>query len=242
VVYGLNACRSVFKNRPGDLLRVFFHESRRRDLMEVKKWCSTHKLPYRKLDDESLNKVAASVHHEGVVMVVRPMRIAPVRSLIRQGLPEGEVALALDRVENPHNLGAILRSAAYFGAAGVILEAAEGERVFSPSAVRMAEGGLECVPCYQAGDLPSALRDIRGRGLFVLGADIRSSLSIYDAPLKFPCVVVFGNEREGLSERARKRCDAIVHVPGRGHVESLNVSVAAGVILAELFRRRTGAG
>jgi len=238
LIYGRNACQSVFQKRPEDLLRVYFQEGRSSEFKDVKKWCSARKLPYRELDNDSLNKVAASVHHEGVVMVVRPMKLLPVRTLVRQGLPEGAVAVALDGVENPHNIGAIMRSAAYFGVAGLILEATEDQRVLSPSAVRMAEGGLENVPCYQAGDMPSALRDLRGEGLFVLGADINSSISIYDQPLRFPCVVVLGNEREGLSERARKRCDAIVHVPGSGNVESLNVSVAGGVILSELFRRR----
>jgi len=238
VVYGLNACMAAFKKRPEDLLRVFFHESRRQELREVTRWCRARKLPYRELDGESLNKVAASVHHEGVVLVVKPLLPLPLTQLMKGGLAGESVVLALDGVENPHNIGAIARSAAYFGACGLIVEAGESVRALPPSAVRMAEGGLESLPCYQTGDMPSAIRDLKGRGLFILGADAGAALSIHEAALTFPLVLVLGSEGQGLSERARKRCDALVRIPGSGRVESLNVSVAAGVLLAEIFRRR----
>jgi len=238
VVYGLNACMAAFKKRPADLLRVFFHESRRQELKEVTRWCRARKLPYRELDIESLNKVAASVHHEGVAMVVRPLLPLPLTQLMKGGLTAGSVLVALDGVENPHNIGAIARSAAYFGACGLVVEAGESARALPPSAVRMAEGGLESVPCYQTGDMPSAIRDLRGQGLFILGADAGAALTIQEAALTFPLVLVLGSEGQGLSERARKRCDALVRIPGSGQVESLNVSVAAGVLLAEVFRRR----
>ncbi len=238
MVYGLNACMAAFKKRPEDLLRVFFHESRRQELREVTRWCRARKLPYRELDIESLNKVAASVHHEGVVLVVKPLLPHPLSQLMKGGLAGESVVLALDGVENPHNIGAIARSAAYFGACGLIVESGESARALPPSAVRMAEGGLENLPCYQTGDMPSAIRDLRGRGLFILGADAGAALSIHEAALTFPMVLVLGSEGQGLSERARKRCDALVRIPGSGQVESLNVSVAAGVLLAEVFRRR----
>jgi len=238
VVYGLNASMNVFSKRPEDLLRVFFHEDRSSKMRAVKKWCQTHKLPYRQLDNESLNKVAASVHHEGVVMVVRPMKHENIRALIRGGLSKKSVVVALDRVSNTHNLGAILRVSAYFGIAAMIVEADENQRFLTPSAARMAEGGMEDVPSYRCGDLASALRDLKAKGAFVLGADLESKESIYVQEIRFPCVVVVGNEREGLSERVKKRCDALVHVPGKGQMQSLNVAVASGVILAELNRRQ----
>ena len=93
------------------------------------------------------------------------------------------------------------------------------------------------MPVYDSSDLSSTLRDFRAEKVFVLGADIRQSQSLYETEVIFPCVLVLGNEQEGLSERVKKRCDALVSVPGSGNMESLNVSVAAGVILAELYRR-----
>ncbi|NIQ02138.1 MAG: 23S rRNA (guanosine(2251)-2'-O)-methyltransferase RlmB [Nitrospinaceae bacterium] len=237
-VYGWNACQQVFARRPQDILRLYFHQSRSSQLQAVKQWCSQRKLPYRKLDKESLNKVAASVHHEGCVMVVRPLDLPSVHDFVRQGLRKDQFALALDRVENPHNIGAILRSCAYFGARGLLVGAGEGAGALNPSMARMAEGALETVPLYECKSLSSVLRDLKSRGVWVLGADPDAPRSLYDLALRFPALIVVGNEQEGLSAPVKKRCDALAHIPGSGAMQSLNVSVAAGLMLAELTRQQ----
>jgi TrmH RNA methyltransferase len=238
-VYGWNACMAVFKNRPDDIRRVFFSPERSSKMAAVKRWCQTHKLPYRELDQESLGKVAASAHHEGTVMVVRPQKLRAIHGLLRNPIEKNAVMVALDRVGDTHNLGAILRSCAFFGAAGLILGGHEDQARVTSSAARMAEGAIETVPMYQSNDLASALRDFREQKVFVLGADAGSGGSLYDAEIPFPCIVVVGNEKEGLSEKVKNRCHALVQVPGCGDMQSLNVSVATGVILAELNRRRS---
>jgi predicted rRNA methylase len=208
-------------------------------LKKVKEWCSRNKLPYRKLDQESLNKVASSVHHEGYVMVVRPLKQPSVHDWVKAGLAKHQFALALDRVENPHNVGAILRSCAYFGAEGLLVGLGESTTAVSSSAVRMAEGALEMVPLYECKSLPSILRELKARGVFIAGADPSSKQSLYDMKLKYPCVMVVGNEQEGLSDPVKKRCDTLVRIPGAGDMESLNASVAAGILLGELSRKAT---
>lgn len=237
-VYGLNACMAVFKNRPDDILRVFFSEERSSSMAAVKRWCQNKKLPYRELDGQSLYKVAASSHHEGVVMVVRPRTLKSVHGLLRSSGDKNAVMMALDRVGDTHNLGAILRSCAFFGVSGLILGDHEDQAKVTSSAARMAEGALETVPMYQSSDLASALRDFREKKVFVVGADLSSGRSLYDTEISFPCVVVVGNEKEGLSEKVKKRCHTLVQVPGCGDMQSLNVSVATGVILSELNRRK----
>ncbi len=238
-LYGWNACMRLFEKRPKDILRVFFSRARSAELGAVKKWCAARKLPYRQLNAEDLAKVAASVHHEGVVMVVRPLEARRAHALTREPLPKDAVLVALDRVEDVHNRGAILRSCAFFGVNGMVAPAAKEEKWFAPSAARMAEGALEVVPFYGCSDLASVLRDLRKQGAFVLGADLDARRSLYEASISFPCVLVVGNEREGLSEKVKKRCDTLVRIPGTQEMQSLNVSVAAGVVLAEIFRRKT---
>jgi RNA methyltransferase, TrmH family len=237
-IYGLNACLAVFKNRPDDIRRVFFSKERSSGMAAVKRWCQTHKLPYRELDAQSLYKVASSAHHEGTVMVVRPQTLKPVHGLLRNQVDKNALMVALDRVGDTHNLGAILRSCAFFGASGLIIGNHEDQAKVTSSAARMAEGALETVPMYQSSDLPSTLRDFRERNVCVVGADLGSGDSLYETEIPFPCVVVVGNENQGLSEKVKKRCHALVHVPGSGNMQSLNVSVATGVILAELNRRK----
>ncbi|GJL78668.1 MAG: hypothetical protein NPINA01_16570 [Nitrospinaceae bacterium] len=237
-IYGWNACIAAFKTRPEDIKRVFFSKDRSAGLAAVKRWCQTHKLPYRELDTGALAKVASSTHHEGAVMVVRPQTLKSVHGLTRKSLPPDSVVMALDRVGDTHNLGAILRSCDFFGAAGMILGSDEDQAMITSSAARMAEGALETVAVYQSSDLASTLRDFRERDVFVLGADVDSGHSLYDAEISFPCVVVVGNEKEGLSAKVKKRCNLLVKVPGKGAMQSLNVSVATGILLAELNRRR----
>ncbi|MDH5762047.1 MAG: 23S rRNA (guanosine(2251)-2'-O)-methyltransferase RlmB [Nitrospinota bacterium] len=236
-VYGWNACQRIFETRPQDILRVLFSQSRSPHLKKVKDWCREHKLPYRKLDQESLNKVAASVHHEGCVMVVRPLKQPSIYDWMQAGLKKNQFALALDRVENPHNVGAILRSCAYFGAQGLLVGLGETASAISSSAARMAEGALEMVPLLETKSLSSALRDLKAKGMFIVGADPASRQGLYDLKWRWPCVMVVGNEQEGLSDPVKKRCDALVRIPGTGDMQSLNASVAAGVLLAELARR-----
>jgi RNA methyltransferase, TrmH family len=238
-LYGWNSCMSAFKARPESLLRLFFSRARAAELKEVKAFCGEKKIPYRQLDQESLNKVAAGVHHEGVVMVVRPLLPESAHRLIRGTMPDKGLVVALDGIDNPHNQGAILRTCAFFGVQGLMVPGNGKASVIPSSAARMAEGGLEEVPVYTSSDLPSALRDCREQGWFVVGADPNAKETLFDVKIKFPAVVVMGNEQEGLSSRVKQKCDKVVRVPGTGSLQSLNVSVAAGIILAEVDRRRT---
>ena len=236
-LYGWNACMSAFKNRPESLLRLFFSRSRAAELKAVKAWCVEKKLPFRQLDKESLNKVASGTHHEGIVMVVRPRLCDSVHKLIRGSIPENGIVVALDGIENPHNQGAIMRSCAYFAVKGLIITNKGTIAGITSSTARMAEGGWETVPIYNSSDLSSSLRDCREQGWWLVGADPNAKESLKSAKITFPAVLVLGNEQEGLSDRVKRRCDALVHIPGEGEVQSLNVSVAAGILLAELDQR-----
>ena len=237
-LYGWNSCMSAFKARPDSLLRLFFSRARASELKDVKTFCSEKKIPYRQLDQESLNKVAAGVHHEGVIMVVKPLVPESAHRLIRGKMPDKGVVVALDSIDNPHNQGAILRTCAFFGVEGLIIPGNGKATVIPSSAARMAEGGLEEVPVFTSSDLPSALRDCREQGWFVIGADSTAKESLFDAEVKFPAVIVMGNEQTGISSRVKQKCDKVVRVPGKGSLQSLNVSVAAGILLAEIDRRR----
>ena len=237
-LYGWNACMSAFKKRPESLLRLFYSRTRGSQLKEVKAWCAEKKLPFRQLDQESLNKVASGTHHEGVVMVVRPRPCDSVHRLIRANLPKKGLVVALDGIDNPHNQGAILRSCAYFSAQGLVLPKSGTVTGITSSAARMAEGGWESVPVYRNTDLSSTLRDFRQKGWYILGADPDAKESLSSVKITFPVVLVLGNEQEGLSDAVKRRCDSLINIPGKGEIQSLNVSVAGGIMLAELDRRR----
>lgn len=237
-ICGWNTCLSQFKNNPKDILRLYFSEERSLKLRSVTQFCSQKKLPYRLLNEESLTKVSASIHHEGIAMTINAPDLPLPRELIKKGLPVNSVSLSLDRISNPHNFGAIIRSAAYFGTKNIFISESPDQATIGSSTARMAAGALPLVSIYKCSNLPSALRDLQSSGTFILGADIKANNSLYDQSISFPCMLVLGNENDGLSDKVKNRCNSLIKVPGTGLINSLNVSVAAGTILSEIYRRK----
>ncbi len=229
VVYGLRAALAVAERRPGAIRRVYHSEAVRLDVAPLLKATARERKPYNEVSDEDLRRLAGGVHHEGVVVVTDPL---PVRSLEDLELGRDAVVLALDEVGNPHNLGAILRSAAWFGAAAVVVPRAEGQANLSAAAVRIAMGGAEHVPVVAVDSLVDALSTLRDRGLTIVGADQRARALDPTRPLPRPLCLLMGNESRGLGKAVRQVCHFRVSIPGTGAVESLNVSVSAGVLLA----------
>ena len=190
-----------------------------------------------------LERAADSSHHEGACAIVRPRHGVSLEQLAAQLRTTHGAVLALDRVGNPHNIGAILRSAAYFGAVGIIVGDGAGNdssRALTPAAVRTAEGGAEFVPVVFTTDLAAALGRLKSAGASIVCTDAHAPGSALGYAWPRPCVLVLGNERDGISAPVRALADALVAIPGTGDIDSLNVSVAAGVLLAEL--RRAGVG
>jgi tRNA G18 (ribose-2'-O)-methylase SpoU len=148
----------------------------------------------------------------------------------------GGVAVALDRVRNPYNVGAILRSAAFFGVDAALLGAPAPHPTLAPDAIRVAEGGAEHLLLTRTTDLADTLGRLRSRGVRVIGADGAAPAGAQGFAFERPVLLVLGHEREGLGPRVRAQCDALVAVRGSGKVESLNVAVAAGVLIAEMVR------
>ena len=142
VIFGLRAALAVGRHRPEAIRRVFHTPRRRKAVGPLLKATAAQRRPYREVDDEELARITGSVHHEGVAVIADPLPLFAVGEML-EGMPDDGVLLALDDVDNPHNHGAIVRSAAWFGA-GVLLGGADGP--LNPAAVRVAQGGAELTP------------------------------------------------------------------------------------------------
>lgn len=236
-IYGFNACVQAFAARPQDLRKLWLSEDRVDALRPVMAHCARQRLGYRVVPREDLDRLSGSRHHEGVCMAV--LRTAPPRlSDWLAGLPDGPaVALWLDGVGNPHNLGAILRSAAHFGVAGVIVPDA-ASLALSGAAVRVAEGGAEAVPLVAAGDPAPAFAGLRAAGFSLIATVVRGGEPLFGLALPPRLVLVMGAETLGVDPAVDAACDRRVGIPGTGAVESLNVSAATAVFLAEWARDR----
>ncbi|MGK0362208.1 MAG: TrmH RNA methyltransferase [Bradymonadia bacterium] len=235
VVYGINAALAVAKHRPEAIRRVLYHLDRRFVLGPLLKATAHHRRPYREVPAEDLERAAKTMHHEGVVVVTEPLALASISTLVADRAetdPARGLYIALDSVQNPHNLGAIIRSAAWFGAAGVIFVAPERQNGLSAAALRVAQGGAEIIPCCGVSDMADALTMLKGAGVRIVGAD-QNGRPTMGGPASGPVCIVMGAENDGLSDAVRAVIDDCVAIPGTGAVESLNVAVAAGILLSQ---------
>lgn len=237
-VYGYRSCMALFARRRQDIMRIYYGDERIPVLGEVLKWAASCRLPYRQLAGEELEKVSESTHHEGLVMVARP---AVLRQLDFASIAPGQTWVALDDVRNPHNIGAIVRSCAFFGVRGVLIgDAAPGARV-NGATLRMAEGGAEMVALYGCTKLSPSLAALRKAGVPVVGLETGAAQAFGAERLPSGAALVFGNEQTGLTPGVRRACSEIGEIPGAWKDGSLNVSVAVGVALAILTMAAKGA-
>ena len=236
-VHGLRACTALFAKRPGDIIRVYLSANRRPTFKALLEYCVARRLGFQFVDDENLHKLSGGIHHEGIVILAREApRISADQWLA--GIAAKTISgpfLLLDGVQNPHNLGSILRSAAHFGCGGVIGEAAQLPPL-SAAALRVAEGGAESVPLVAVEDPFATLGALKKLGVRVVSTTSRAETPIAAAGLSRDVVLILGSEAEGVSPRLARLADLQVRIPGCGAVQSLNVAVACGIVLAEACR------
>jgi len=240
-VFGLHAVRALLEQRTRRVETLLVQSGRRDDrLLELLSLAERAGVPVETHAASQLDTLCSGARHQGVVARIRVTGTRGEGALDEvleqcQGSP---LLLALDGVQDPHNLGACLRTADAAGAAGVIVprDRAAG---LSATVRKVASGAAEHVPLLQVVNLARTLRDLRDRGLWIVGADAAAERTVYDADLKGPLVIVTGSEGTGLRRLTREHCDLLVRIPMSGSVASLNVSVATGVLLFEAVRQRS---
>ncbi|WP_080933015.1 TrmH family RNA methyltransferase [Xanthomonas albilineans] len=229
-LYGFNAVRAVYARRPEAIRKLYLAEARIPALQPLLKWCVAHRVGYRVVDDNDLNKLAASAHHEGVVADVLREAPLPLADWLRTLAPGPALALWLDGVGNPHNFGAILRSAAHFGAAAILLP--EGATLaLSGAAARVAEGGAEAVPLVRLPAPAQALAQLRNADFALAATLVEGGDALFATALPQRLIYVMGAERDGMDRGFAQACDLRLSIPGSGAVESLNVAAATAVLL-----------
>lgn len=241
-LFGINACRAAFARRPQDLRKAYLTQDRIEAFKPMLAWCVHNKLGYRVVESADLAKLTASQHHEGICLEMR--RHAPLgfAQLLAQlpAAPAPAVLVLLDGVGNPHNFGAVLRSAANFGVAGVVLPQ-ESTLTLSGAACRVAEGGAEVVPLARPQADEDTLALLRGAGFTIAATVPRDGVPLYAQPLPARIALIFGAENEGMSAGLIAAADRRLTIPGTGSVESLNIAASAAVIFAEHFRQHGAA-
>ena len=193
--------------------------------------------PYKIVEPAELERLTESRHHEGICVVVAASPPRGLADVLAEPGPGWLVAL--EGVENPHNTGAIVRTAAHFGARAVVVEGPP--KRLPPVVYRTAQGGAEWVDVVVAPALAAALAEARRAGFAICATSSHGGTPLFAAKLPARVVVVLGAEDVGLSPEVARAADLTVEIPGSGHVESLNVAASAAVLLGELWRRRHAA-
>ena len=190
-------------------------------------------IPVRFEPRAALDRLAGTSAHQGVVALGAAQRYADL-----DGVASCEMLVVLDGVEDPHNLGAIIRTAHAAGAGAVVIPERRAAGVTDVVA-KAAAGALEHLPVVRVTNINRALEELKQRGFWIYGLDERGAETYDQVEYASPAAVVLGGEGKGLHEQVRKHCDALVRIPVAGRISSLNVSVAAGVMLFEWRRRRS---
>ena len=236
-VAGLPAVAALFATAPQRVERLFFDE---RMKSRLGAWCAelarAHK-PYRLVEADELERIAGSVMHGGIVALAQPKRL-PALDLDKAAAwaRAGEPLLLLDGIGNPHNLGAIARTAAFFGLPRMVLSDHPAQAGPSDASYRVAEGGLEHVALYRSVGFAPMLQLLR-RCYRVIGTAAENGQPVdMLRQAGRPFALVLGNEEHGLPRATLEACDAIVTIPGSGLVQSLNVAASAAILLHALAR------
>ena len=220
--------------------RLIVVPTRRTALDALVLHATTLRIPVIEVEGGTLTALAGFDGHQGVALVVAPRRWATLDDVIVRALERGErpFLLALDSLEDPHNVGSLLRTAEAAGVHGVLFPTRRSAPL-SPSAVKASAGAVEHLLLVPIDDLPGGLADLHVRGLRIVGADQAATLTYREADLRGPLVVVVGSEGQGIGPAIRRRLDLAVRIPMHGRIASLNAAVAGSVLLLEAAGQRS---
>lgn len=243
-IYGLHAVRTMLQKHPERVTAVRVAE--RRDdprAREIDELARHSRIPVQRVDAQVLKQKLGDAAHQGVVADIEPLPpwteddlLAAVPAAVQDGRA-APLILALDGVQDPHNLGACLRTADACGALAVIVPRDRAAQV-TPVVRKVAVGAAETTPVVTVTNLVRTLKLLKEAGVWVIGADADAPKRAHEVDLKGGVVLVLGAEGAGLRQLTRQTCDWMVRLPQLGAVESLNVSVAAGMLLYEAVRQR----
>ena len=240
LVFGLHSVRTLLQQKPERASKLLLQkgrdDARVNEIAQLARAANV-KIEYR--DVAELDRLASGDRHQGACLQMRPAAVLGEGALdeLLDPLTVPPLLLVLDGVQDPHNLGACLRTADAVGAHAVIVprDRAAG---LSPTVRKVASGAAETVPLIQVVNLARTLRWLKERNIWLIGTDDEAPKSLYETDLRGPMALVLGAEGPGLRRLTRESCDALVSIPMLGTVESLNVSVATGVVLYEALRQR----
>ncbi len=201
---------------------------------EIKRMAARKRITLQKVDRRKLDQMVTE-NHQGVVARVRPRSPWKMEDILNK--EDLSLIIALDQIQDPQNLGAIIRSAAFIGVDG-ILTPKDRSAPLTETVQRASSGGWEWVPVVEITNLARTIDEFKDRGFWITAGEQNAKTQPWQVDFTYPTLIVIGSEGKGVRPLVRKKCDHLIRIPGIGNLESLNASVATGIILYEIMRQR----
>ena len=242
IICGYHAVRQVLSRRPHDVLEVYVSAGRGRSakLDDLLNSCKHNSIAVQPISRAKLDRLVGIVNHQGIAARCREASLQQRMTMdgLCAELPgHNSMILAFDRVMDPHNLGACIRTADAAGVDAVVLPKSHSAPL-NTTVSKVASGAMESTKIVTVTNIARALRQLRDVGYRIIGTAGSAARTIYEIDIRFPVVLVMGSEERGMRRNTREHCDELISIPMYGSVESLNLSVAVGVSLYEIVRRR----
>lgn len=236
VTYGRNSVMEFL--RAGKVRQIYLKSGRHDErLQEILEEAKSRAVPIKEVEEEELDSMSGGVVHQGIAALLFPYEYQDMNAVIKKWEGKDPSFILLDGVEDVRNLGAIVRTAECAGAACVLLPNHKSSPV-TAAAMKTAAGAFAYLPVCRIGNIQQTLKYLKEKGFWVVGTDMDGESLYYEANLKGPLVIVMGAEGKGMSPLTRRMCDFCVRIPMKGKVSSLNVSVAAALLLYEAVKQR----
>ena len=241
IIYGLNPVLEALRGSRRAFELFVAGSSSDRRLEKLLKLAAEKGVPVRQREKGDIARLCGTDHHQGVALRVEPFPYADLADLLDHWRNSGDsgLLLVLDGIQDPHNLGALIRTAACAGAHGVIIPKDRAAGI-TAAVEKASAGAIETIPVARVANISQTLDDLKRSGFWIYGAHGESAESVYRQDFTGHLAIVIGGEGEGIRPLVRKKCDKVVAIPLAGGVGSLNASVAGGVLLFEVVRQRTG--
>ena len=237
-IFGVHTVTSIIKNKPTSVRKLFFAEGIQVNrLKEITDLATRYGISIETVQRKTLDKLTQSDMHQGVVAECATLSESMTVEDFIDTLQKPAFLLVLDEVQDPHNLGACLRTAEAAGVDAVIVPDKNSAHL-TPVARKVASGAAEVLPVFRVSNLARTLDHIKAKGIWLIGAAMEGKQKVFEADLRGPLAIVMGAEGSGLRRLTSEACDTLAHIPMKGTVESLNVSVATGIFLFEAVRQR----
>lgn len=239
ILFGIHTVSTLIMHQPNQVRMLYLARGENKRLAQLAKQAEESNIRQRKVSGHQLDELCGGQNHQGVVVEVSPFQVKGEKELLAwsEKMPPQACMLILDTVQDPHNLGACIRSAEALGIHGIIIPQAKSAQV-TPVVRKVACGAELGIDIYQVANLARSLDHLKAAGMWLYGTAIEAQQRLDQLDLRGPIGIVMGNEKSGIRPLTQKKCDVLVSIPLRGMTQSLNVSVATGICLYEVCKQR----